>query len=184
MSFKKFFLSSLTAIALPLAATAQSTEAPDEAETVLGEQSVADMLGFRQVFGKDMIAAYENKTMEGVYKEYALDVAAGRPPTTFTETHHDNATTTYNHRAPDKEYTVKGIYTVQKDTICYYYNNSEVSGKYCFFVFINDSCYFHFFAPSNVPLEQSLPKTEEDFEDWSSMAYSKEDAGTCLPSIS
>lgn len=180
----KFALTCLSVVLLPVSALAQSTDAPTEIEERVAEQSVGEALGFRQVFGKDMIAAYENKTMEGVYKEYALDVAAGRPPTTFTETHHDNATTTYNHRAPEQEYTVKGIYTVQKDTICYYYNNPQVSGKYCFFVFINDSCYFHFFAPTNAPLAESLPKTEEEFEDWSSMAYSKEDAGTCLPSIS
>jgi len=186
---RTFALTCLSLFLLPISAMAQTDEPqPDKPTTETQEdttaESIGKALGFRQIFGEDMMAAYENKIMEGVYKEYALDIAAGRPPTTFTETHHDNATTTYNHRAPEKEYTIKGIYTVQKDTICYYYNNPEVSGKFCFFVFLNDSCYFHYFAPPSVPLSDSLPKTEEDFDNWTSMAYSKKDAGTCLPSIS
>jgi len=108
-----------------------------------------------------------------------------QPDKPTTETQEDTtAESIGKHRAPEKEYTIKGIYTVQKDTICYYYNNPEVSGKFCFFVFLNDSCYFHYFAPPSVPLSDSLPKTEEDFDNWTSMAYSKKDAGTCLPSIS
>jgi len=123
--------------------------------------------------------AYENKTIEGVYPEYRADIAAGIEPAAFTEFHHDNATTTYEHRGPDQSYTITGIYTVQKDTICYYYNApGKVVGNFCFYVFIRDSCYFHYYVPEGIPI------TAKDFDDWSSMAYAKEDAGTCLPNIS
>ena len=140
--------------------------------------SVAETLGFRQVYGEGMLDAYENKTIEGVYPEYAADIAAGIRPAEFTEFHHDNATTTYEHRALNNSYTIRGIYTVQKDTICYYYNSpGKVVGTFCFYVFLRGSCYFHYHEPDGIP------KTEEEFENWSSMAYAREDRGTCLPSI-
>lgn len=154
-----------------------SAQDAEPAETP--EKSVVEELGFQQVFGEGMLKAYENKTMEGVYKEFAADVAAGRRPVTFTETHHDNATTTYEHRTQDETYTIKGIYTVQKDTICYHYNSpGRVVGSFCFYVFLQESCYFHFYA------NEGIPTTLEEFDNWSSMAYAKEDAGTCLPNIS
>ncbi len=143
-----------------------------------GDVSVAEQLGFRQIFGEGMLDAYENKTIEGVYPEYRADILAGNRPAEFTEFHHDNATTTYEHRAAGESYTIKGIYTVQKDTICYYYNSpGKVVGTFCFYVFLRGSCYFHFHEPDGIPTK------EEDFENWSSMAYAREDRGTCLPSI-
>lgn len=166
-------------LVLPASAAAQDmTEAATDTQTE-AEESAAEALGFRQVFGAGMLDAYENKTIEGVYPEYRADIAAGIEPAAFTEFHHDNATTTYEHRGPDQSYTITGIYTVQKDTICYYYNApGKVVGNFCFYVFIRDSCYFHYYVPEGIPV------TAKDFDDWSSMAYAKEDAGTCLPNIS
>lgn len=176
-TLSKFFGSSIFAAALCISAAAQDVS-PETSEKSEPEQSAAKELGFQQVFGEGMLDAYENKTMEGIYQEFAADMAAGRKPVTFTETHHDNATTTYNHRSESEDYTIKGIYTVQKDTICYYYNSpGKVTGSFCFYVFLNESCYYHFYAP------EGLPITVKDFEGWSSMAYAKEDAGTCLPNI-
>ena len=165
-------------LAFPVAALAQTPTPADKAEAT-EEKTIAEELGFKQIFGEGMLEAYENKTIEGVYPEFAADIAAGTPPAEFTEFHHDNATTTYEHRSEEQSYTIKGIYSVKKDLICYYYNSpGKVVGSFCFYVFKRDSCYFHYHEPDG------LPATAEDFENWTSMAYAREDRGTCLPSIS
>lgn len=132
---------------------------------------------FKQLVGDEIMAAYVNKTMEGIYSSYADEIRANLRPVTFTETHHDNATSTYNHRGDD-EFTVTGIYQVRKKHLCYYYNDPpHITGQHCFYVFRTDSCFYHFSADAPVPAKQ------EDFELWISMAYAKEDAGRCLPDV-
>jgi len=141
------------------------------------EIDTAYTFGFRQLKGEEIMAAYVNKTMEGVYASYPEMIEAGIPPETFTETHHDNATSTYIHRGARSFETI-GVYTVQKDRLCYTYSQPKaIAGQYCFYVFVQESCYFHYSAM--LP----PPRLIEDFENWTSMAYAKEDAGTCLPSI-
>jgi len=151
--------------------------AADGPGTTADKPSLAQTLGFEPVTGEDILATYENKTIEGVYNDYAANVRAGIRPARFTETHFDNATTLYEHRGKT-DYTIKGIYTVKKDQICYQYNApGKAVGNFCFYVFKQENCYFHFYEPFG------YPETEEAFKSWASMAYAKEDVGTCLPNI-
>ena len=123
--------------------------------------------------------AYVNKTMEGVYASYAEEIANNIPPDTFTEFHHDNATSTYEHRGEYRNFTTTGIYTVRKDRLCYVYNDPGIIvGKYCFYVFKNDNCYYHYID------DEPLPATLEAFDNWTSMAYAREDRNSCLPDLS
>lgn len=131
----------------------------------------------RQVMGVELLPTYENKTMEGIYNSYEAELRAGLKPETYTETHHDNATTLYDHRGREN-YTIRGIYQIKKDQICYTYKTEKYwNGTYCFYVFTSNGCYYHFYEGSG------FPKSEEDLARWDSMAYAKEDAQTCLPNI-
>lgn len=134
--------------------------------------------GFQQLIGEEMLQAYENKTMEGIYNSYAYEIANNIPPETFTETHHDNATSTYTHRG-ESYFTTTGVYTVKREQMCYFYNDPPtIVGRYCFYVYRSDNCYYHFSA------DEPKPTSREDFENWTSMAYRREDANNCLPDIS
>ena len=165
MNYRKGLTSVIFASLIASAATAE----PEKNET---------RHGFQQLIGLEMLKAYENKTMEGVYNSYAEDMMNDIQPITFTETHHDNATSTYNHRGEIK-FTTTGIYTVKKDQMCYYYNDPDhIIGQFCFFVFKSDNCYYHFAS------DEPLPVTRDDFENWTSMAYRHEDADNCLPDLS
>lgn len=133
--------------------------------------------GFRQLSGEQMMAAFTNKTLEAVYAEFYENGKASIIPVTFTETHHANATTTYEHRGEDV-YTSTGIYTFQKDNVCYLYTSPEaLAGKFCFYVFERDNCYYHFI--NNSP----PPQSKKDFDRWTYMAYRHEDTNTCLQGI-
>ncbi|NNE56916.1 MAG: hypothetical protein HKN36_02310 [Hellea sp.] len=152
-----------------------STSLADVGET--GETNT--IYGFSQLKGEAIMDAYLNKTMEGVYASYAEDIANDIAPDTFTEYHYDNATSDYEHRSVYGSFKTMGVYTVRKDQLCYSYNApGKVVGRYCFYVFKSDNCYYHFSADSPVP------KNEEDFEAWTSMAYAKEHRNSCLPNIS
>jgi len=156
-------------------ASIAQAESPD----VDQNDETTTILGFRQLEGEDIMNAYLNKTMEGVYASYAEDIANDIAPDTFTEYHHDNATSDYEHRSVYGSFKTMGVYTVRKDQLCYSYNEpGKVVGRYCFYVFKSDNCYYHFSADS------PAPKTEEDFETWTSMAYAKEHRNSCLPNIS
>jgi len=153
---------------------AQETDTTDTAET----QSAASTLGFRQVFGEELMASFLSRTMDGVYRDYEINMRAGIAPTTYTEFHHPNAVADYQQKGPIS-FHIKGVYTVKKDQICYAYDSpGKVVGNFCFYIFKQDSCYYQYYEP------YGLPVTAEDFDQWSSMAYAVEDAGTCLPSIS
>ena len=132
---------------------------------------------FRQLLGEEMMAAYQNKTLEGIYASYVQAMKNDEEPVTFTEFHHDNATTTYEHRGLTS-FKTTGVYIVRKDRMCYMYNDpGNVVGRFCFYVFEQDNCYYHF------SVQEPLPVKAKDFDNWTSMAYRHEDADTCLPDI-
>jgi len=153
MKAKRIFLS-----ALILTMVSEIGSAEPEKDTD------GDDFGFQQLIGEEMLEAYENKTMEGIYNSYAYEIANNIPPETFTETHHDNATSTYTHRG-ESYFTTTGVYTVKKEQMCYYYNDPPtIVGQYCFYVYRSDNCYYHFSA------DEPKPQSREDFELWTSMA--------------
>ena len=155
------------AILLPASALAETEKTKEGTNTS----------GYRQLIGEEMMDAYQNKTLEGIYASYVQAMRNNEEPVTFTEFHHDNATTTYEHRGLTK-FTTTGIYIVRKDRMCYMYNDPpNVKGKFCFYVFEQDNCYFHFTT------DEPLPLKAKDFDKWTSMAYRHEDADTCLPDI-
>ena len=141
------------------------------------ELSVAEQRGLRQIPGSELLPAYENKTLEGIYNSYEADIRAGIEPEFYTEIHFDNATTDYDHRGR-QDFRLRGIYQITKDQICYTYRSDRFwNGTYCFYVFMKDGCYYHYYVPSG------FPETEAEFDNWTSMAYAREDAQTCLPDI-
>ena len=166
MAIRTFLLSLGLLLASPAMAETLETD-PDETES----------FGFKQLFGEEMMEAYQNKTLEGIYADYAMMMRNKEEPATFTEFHHDNATTTYEHRG-HINFTTTGVYVVRKDRMCYMYNDPpNVVGRFCFYVFERDNCYYHFST------SDPLPAKSEDFDNWTSMAYRHEDADTCLPDI-
>jgi len=174
---KLILISACLLTAIP--AAAQDNASADIDQPKAPAESKAKQTKFKQLFGTELFEAYREKTLEGVYSSYAQSVKDGEPPVTFTEYHHDNATTTYEHRAV-KSFKTIGIYSVKKDQMCYVYNDpGKVVGRFCFYVFESDGCYYHYSAAS--PLPSTLDALESS---WTSMAYRHEDAENCLPDIS
>ncbi len=131
--------------------------------------------GYRLLSGDELLATHMEITLEGVYSPGSHKLLPDGSPVTFTEFHHKNSTTTYKHRGYTN-YTSKGVFIVQKDRMCYMYNDPpNIIGRFCFYIFEKENCYYHYFAGA------PMPKTKEGFENWSSMAYRREDKQTCLP---
>lgn len=168
----------ITRMSLPLLLSLSCSAASAQETGASGTPSTAERIGMRQVMGNELLPTFENKTMEGIYNSYEQTVRAGLPPDTYTETHHDNATTLYEHRGRI-DYTEIGIYQVKRDQICYTYKSDKNynNGTFCFYIFKRDGCYYHFYEP------EGFPKTEQDFENWTSMSFALEEKQSCLPNI-
>lgn len=117
MRFARLLILSLM-IGLP--AAAQDIEADD----------------LQQLLGDDLISAFENITMDGVYKSPRQRSGTDR----FTETFLRDGTTRYREGPVFDE----GEWVTSYDTICFSYEGALGNRLSCFNVFENGGCYYSY----------------------------------------
>jgi len=115
--------------------------------------------------GDQIIEEYTNTTQSGMY---SWTREGG--PVSFSEDHLDNTITTYNEFGRE-DFTIKGVWIVKKDIICYYYSDWRINPKNCFNVLKNGNCYYHYSSPH--------PQ-----ENWNSVGFNENETPTCVPPIS
>jgi len=126
--------------------------------------------GGKWLSGKEIIDEYTDSTQTGMYSWMKNNA-----PVSFSETHYDNAITTYNEFGKE-DFTIKGVWIVKKDIICYYYRDTRMNAENCFYVLKTGNCYYHF--------SDSLPKSFDILEQWNSVGYDEDVVPTCVPPIS
>ncbi len=120
--------------------------------------------------GKEIIDEYTDSTQTGMYSWMKNNA-----PVSFSETHFDNAITTYNEFGRE-DFTIKGVWIIKKDVICYYYRDSRMNAENCFLVLKSGNCYYHYSAPR--------AKDFKDLENWNSVGYDAKQTPSCVPPIS
>ena len=160
----KYFLVALLAAASSLslaeAATAQATrmaEAPTSGKWLSGDE---------------IIAEYTDSTQTGMYSWTHNNDGI---PVSFSETHFDNAVTTYREFSK-KDFTTKGVWIVRKNVICYYYKDWRMNAENCFTVLKSGNCYYHY--------DDLHPQNFEKLDNWNSVGYDENETPTCVPPIS
>ncbi len=160
-------------LSLSLTGSAWGQDAVDDNQP---NNSAAQSLGMVQISGNDLLSIYQNQTVTGVFNSYIADIRAGIPPERFSEAHFENATTLYKQWGRH-DYSMRGVYSFKRDEICYTYKTDRWDGTYCFYVFKQDGCYYHF------SVNRGFPVTQDDFKNWTSMGSIKEENKSCLPNI-
>lgn len=90
----------------------------------------------RQLLGDDLIGAFENITMDGIYKAPRERSGTDR----FTETFLGDGTTRYREGRVFDE----GEWVTSYDTICFSYEGQLGNRLSCFNVFETDGCYYSY----------------------------------------
>jgi len=159
--FAKYFLAGFIAvISVSSLASAQATNmanAPTDGKWLTGDEIMKE---------------YTNTTQTGMYSWTRNN---SNVPVSFTETHNDNTITTYNEYSKD-DFTVKGVWIVKKNIICYYYSDWRMQGEHCFKVLKSGNCYYHY--------GRNHPGTFENLDAWNSVGYDEDETPTCVPPIS
>ena len=119
--------------------------------------------------GDQILKEYTDTTQTGMYS-WMLDGA----PLAFSETHHDNTVTTYNEFGKT-DFTIKGVWIVKKNVICYYYKDWRINPVNCFTVLKSGNCYYHY--------DDEKKPDFENMEEWNSVGYDARETPTCVPPI-
>ena len=122
--------------------------------------------------GDEILKAYTNTTQTGMYSWTRNDDGI---PVSFSETHYDNTITTYNEFGRE-DFTIKGVWTVKKNIICYYYDDWRISPVNCFTVLKNGNCYYHY--------DDAKAPNFQNMENWNSVSFNENETPTCVPPIS
>jgi len=120
--------------------------------------------------GEEILAEYTDSTQEGMYSWLQDGVPVG-----FSESHDANAQTRYQEFGSE-DFTIRGVWIVKNDVICYYYSDWRMSPENCFYVLKSGNCYYHY--------DTERERNFEGLESWNSVSYDKGTQPSCVPNIS
>lgn len=123
-------------------------------------------------------------TGDEILKEYTDTVQTGMYswtrdnngiPVSFSEIHHANTITEYSEFGRE-DFTIRGVWVVKKNVICYYYDDYRINPVNCFTVLKSGNCYYHY--------DDEKAQDFKDMEDWNSVGFNEDETPTCVPPIS
>lgn len=122
-----------------------------------------------RLMGGAITAEFKGATHEGAYN-FSDE---GEPRRFYTETTDEKGRTTYS----EGNHTAMGDWIVNKDALCFRYDNDELSSG-CFRVYKVGNCFYYYST------EYILRRNELDREYWTARSVKAGEAPSCDPGLS